>query len=216
MRSVRRKHMAHFPDLSPYAYGHQSHPGVVHVGWLGGNHEYPKGRVAGQVIEKLRQLATRPTELYRGFHICELCSHPKGLLAEADWEWAKSRASNGEIRVTAGVITYAAPVLIVHYIQAHGYLPPDEFLRAVTNASPKGKSDGSPIARVFGAAGCLLFLALALKIGTESLHARSMGSLMSNWKGGTMAYQDGFKMTAVFALFALAFCYFAVRPKTNR
>jgi hypothetical protein len=28
-------------------------------------------------------------------------------------------------------ITYAAPVLIVHYIEAHGYLPPTEFMKAL-------------------------------------------------------------------------------------
>ena len=92
--------------------------------------------MAGHVIEKLKQLATRPTELYRGFHVCELCSHPKGLSPEQDWEWGKSRASNGEIRVILGSTTYAAPLLIVHYIQEHGYLPPEEFLRAVIEAEP--------------------------------------------------------------------------------
>jgi hypothetical protein len=39
---------------------------------------------------------------------------------------------------------------------------------------------------------------------------------MNNWKGGTMAYQDGFKLTAVFAVFAALFCYVAVRPKGNK
>jgi hypothetical protein len=140
--------MAHFPDLSPYAYGHQPHPGVVHVGWLDGSHDYSRGKVAGHVIERLMQLATQPTELYRGFHICELCSHPKGLLAEADWEWAKSRASNGEIRITSGSITYAAPILIVHYIQEHGYLPPDEFLRAVMENAPQGGANGRQPSRL--------------------------------------------------------------------
>ena len=138
--------MAHFPDLSSYSYGHRPQPGVVHVGWLDDKHNYPKGRVAGHVIKKLKQLATRPTELYRGFHICELCSHPKGILAEQDWEWAKSRSSNGEIRVTLGMTTYAAPVLIVHYIQEHGYLPPVEFLRAVVGpgAEPDAPPNGGP------------------------------------------------------------------------
>jgi hypothetical protein len=30
--------------------------------------------------------------------------------------------------------TFAAPVLIVHYIEEHGYLPPAEFLKAVEEA----------------------------------------------------------------------------------
>jgi len=41
---------------------------------------------------------------------------------------------NGEIRV-AGLngLVYVAPVLIVHYVQVHSYLPPAEFIRAVVS-----------------------------------------------------------------------------------
>jgi hypothetical protein len=43
---------------------------------------------------------------------------------------------NGEIRVTAmNGITYVAPVLILHYVVAHGYLPPREFVHAAINAA---------------------------------------------------------------------------------
>lgn len=69
------------------------------------------------------------------------------------------------------------------------------------------------VLRVVAVAGCLLFLAMALKMGTDSLHARSAGVTISNGKGGTMDYQDGFKLTGVFAAFAAGFCYFAVRPR---
>ncbi len=45
--------------------------------------------------------------------------------------WAEQRRSNGEIRVTDEGVTFAAPVLIVHYIEEHGYLPPAQFLDAI-------------------------------------------------------------------------------------
>jgi len=48
--------------------------------------------------------------------------------------WADQRSSNGEIRVSGEGIVFAAPVLIVHYIEAHSYLPPAQFLKAVDNA----------------------------------------------------------------------------------
>jgi hypothetical protein len=39
---------------------------------------------------------------------------------------------NSEIRVAAANgITYVAPVLVLHYVIAHGYLPPQEFIDAV-------------------------------------------------------------------------------------
>ena len=80
--------------------------------------------------------------------------------------------------------------------------------------SPKSTSDATPIVRAVAAVGCLIFLALALKMGAESFHARSTGSSMPNWKGGTMAYEDGFRLTAIFAAFAAVWCYCAIRPKS--
>jgi hypothetical protein len=42
---------------------------------------------------------------------------------------------NGEIRVPglSGVV-YVAPVLVAHYVEAHNYRPPDEFIQAVLSA----------------------------------------------------------------------------------
>jgi hypothetical protein len=141
--------VAYFPDLAPYSYGRFPHPGVVHVGWLDGVHPFPKGYVDGRLIEKMKLLATEPVELYRGTHTCEVCTQPKDLIKtyitdrgnrklvdpESHWaKWTAERSSNGEIRVASDGITYAAPVLIVHYIEEHGYLPPARFLEAIDKA----------------------------------------------------------------------------------
>jgi len=138
--------MMYFSDHSPYAYGHGSHPGVVHVGWLDDIHPYPTGTVDALLIEKMKLLASNPVELYRGKHICELCVKPPDLVKttlpnkvildpNCSWaRWADERSSNGEIRVSGEGIIFAAPVLIVHYIEVHNYLPPTEFLRAVEKA----------------------------------------------------------------------------------
>jgi hypothetical protein len=72
--------MSYFPDLSAYAYGYRAHPGVVHVGWLDNVHSFPRGTVAVALIEKMKQLAAKPVELYRGLHICELCAEPPALM----------------------------------------------------------------------------------------------------------------------------------------
>jgi hypothetical protein len=111
------------------------------VGWLDGIHPFPTGKVERSLIEKMKLLASKPVELYRGVHICELCGgapdrivevSPKGTTFNPEWwEWAVQRSSNGEIRVAGDRIMFAAPVLIVHYIEEHGYLPPAEFLEAI-------------------------------------------------------------------------------------
>jgi hypothetical protein len=157
--------MAYFPDLSPYAYGHHAHPGVVHVGWLDNVHHFTHGTVETRLIEKMKLLAAKPVELCFGSHVCELCVQPPDLVKakltneKLMWEWAKQlsvdveppsrpdlvelrnnklwlewveqRSGNGEMRVSHRGITFAAPVLIVHYIEEHGYLPPSDFLKAV-------------------------------------------------------------------------------------
>jgi len=99
-----------------------------------------------RLIEKMKRLAAKPVELYRGKHLCELCPEPPGLVrsnlpsrvvmdpACSWWRWAEPRSSNGEIRVSHGGVLFAAPVLIIHYIEAHGYVPPAEFLKAIEEA----------------------------------------------------------------------------------
>ena len=138
--------MTYFPDHSPYAYGHGSHPGVVHLGWLDNIHPYPKGAVDARLIEKMKLLTSKPVQLYRGKHICELCDEPPDIVKttlpdrvvidpNCSWaRWVDERSSNGEIRVSREGIIFAAPVLIVHYIEAHSYLPPTQFLKAVEAA----------------------------------------------------------------------------------
>jgi hypothetical protein len=142
--------MTYFPDLSPYAYGHGSHPGVVHVGWLDNVHPYPKGMVEARLLQKMKSLASKPVELYRGKHVCELCLEPSDLAKiylpnrividpNSAWaRWIAERSSNGEIRVSHAGIVYAAPVLIIHNIEVHRYLPPAEFLVAVEEAPAPG------------------------------------------------------------------------------
>ncbi|WP_455682030.1 DUF7919 family protein [Streptomyces violaceus] len=44
--------------------------------------------------------------------------------------WCRSRHDD---RATSGV-AYAAPELIAHYVEAHGYLPPADFVAAVLSS----------------------------------------------------------------------------------
>jgi hypothetical protein len=136
--------MSYYADMSPYDYGGRAQPGVVHVGWLDGEHPYPRGAVPSQLLDKMKELARTPVELYRGFHICEVCKwSPKKDEdnEQAFLKWEELRQSNGAIRVTAKGITYAAPVLVIHYIEAHEYLPPKDFLRAIESWPHKWNDD---------------------------------------------------------------------------
>ena len=131
--------MAYFEDLSPYRYGSYPGKGAVNIGWLGDDREpFATGAVPIAVLEVLKDLVKAPVNEYLGFYTCELCPIPDYFIindkaSRKEWDqWETPRSGNGEIRLKGknGII-YAAPVLIVHYIEEHQYLPPEEFLAAV-------------------------------------------------------------------------------------
>jgi hypothetical protein len=144
--------MSYFPDLTPYDFLAVPQPNIVNVGWLCVAHRYPQGKVAPHLLERLKKLACHPVHLTRGFHVCDLCKDRSHHLHP-------EMRGNGEIQITVRVfadgtltpnsveslsqkeiesglilyrkVTYASPVLIVHYIESHDYLPPLEFLNAL-------------------------------------------------------------------------------------
>lgn len=126
--------MAHCLDLTPYEY-FPGEPSLVNVGWLGADHAFPRGPVTCEFADELRRMVTLPVKLCRGAHVCEFCKPPQDILKLDEnyyWVWALFRSGNGEVRVTNGAgLTFAAPVLILHYVAEHQYLPPKEFIEAV-------------------------------------------------------------------------------------
>ncbi|ONI84449.1 hypothetical protein ALI144C_14930 [Actinosynnema sp. ALI-1.44] len=108
--------MTYYADLTPYRYT-LADQAMVNVGWLEPGHEYTRGHVPVRLVDALLKLGTRPRNKLRGFHFCGFCNHYRG---------------SGEIHVVGPTGTrYAAPLLVIHYIFAHGYRPPAEFVDAV-------------------------------------------------------------------------------------
>ncbi len=58
---------------------------------------------------------------------CPLCNEPVSVEIAGE----SVRLGSAEIRVLGDGGIYAAPDLLPHYIEAHGYQPPDEFVDAV-------------------------------------------------------------------------------------
>ena len=130
----------YFPDLTPYEYDHtKPQPNVLNVGWLSGAEAFPVGIPDERLVPALGQLTATPTNLYRGKHICDLCPAPPTIMSSGGipmLDPPSGTTGNGEIRVTgAGGVTYVAPVLILHYVVAHGYLPPQEFIDATIRSA---------------------------------------------------------------------------------
>ena len=124
--------MAYFPDLSRYEYLSVGQE-MVNVGWLGREGEIPTGAaVPDAVVEALLVWPIDEETLLRGVHDCEFCGEESPLRVPAPVERGYVSLGMGEFHVTgADGTVYSAPSLVVHYITAHGYRPPEVFLEAV-------------------------------------------------------------------------------------
>lgn len=130
--------MAYFEDLSVYSYA--SAPpayGALNVGWLAAGRPFPTGDTSEAFRAALADLCnTYATRFSMGHHACEICP-------DASWgDPYYHDMGNGEIwvRDVAG-IWYAAPRLIIHYVEGHRYWPPTGFVEAVMSPSEIGKQE---------------------------------------------------------------------------
>jgi hypothetical protein len=139
--------MTHFADLSTTTQIARG-PHVRAIGWLSAKYSYPKGPSPEAFIERLRSLCGRWGESVRaldwpiagGFHTCELCN---------DFRAA------GNFGVPAGAALFVAPEMVAHYVEKHGYLPPQEFIDAVMVSPTPGTADYADAVKLFvpGSAG---------------------------------------------------------------
>lgn len=120
-----------YPDLSPYRYT-ESNRIALNVGWLGKAASFTRGSIDSDIRNQLVRLARHPVNMMRGLHYCELCSVESPIRVVVSTELNKpAYLGNGELWVSTRDATFAAPTLIVHYIDSHSYLPPAEFCEAV-------------------------------------------------------------------------------------
>ena len=121
--------MARFGDLTQHTYTTGDvEDGVHNVGWLGGGSEFPVGETSEEFRKALAILCDDPIMSHRGFHKCEFCQS------------GSRETGNGQIRVRDHEGRwYAAPTMVGHYVSAHGYRPPEEFVNAVMDPAEIGR-----------------------------------------------------------------------------
>ncbi|MET8573780.1 hypothetical protein [Streptomyces sp. NPDC005012] len=129
--------MPYYADLTPYTFLPPGGPGteaprpwhglpLVNVGWLSAARRYRRGTAPQGLVDALwERTRTHRAQQTRGFHLCPWCSM---RLLRAGPDCPRGSA---EIRAVGDGVAYAAPELVAHYVESHGYLPPDGFVRAV-------------------------------------------------------------------------------------
>jgi hypothetical protein len=103
---------------------------VLNVGWLDDTRDYNTAEPSSLFLEKLTKILEEVGEFdahvnpIRGTHTCNLCGERK---------FESHFLGSSELWIPATKVgnLYAAPSLIVHYIDAHNYKPPEEFIDAV-------------------------------------------------------------------------------------
>jgi len=128
-----------FEDLAPYQYlcDEPGRPPDLSVGWLDFAHPFTTGPVPAGLVSRLKefcQLGTR--NQMRGYHYCQFCDEEPVVPPRRPGQRAEPLGT-AEIWVLGlDGIMYAAPDLIIHYIERHGYRPPDAFIAAVLRGEP--------------------------------------------------------------------------------
>ena len=132
----------------------------LNVGWLDDTHPFNIGDVSEEFVDALFDLCLNPSNQMRGFHVCPFCSTPPSspmrikrggqeMVIDVPQHMFMERGGrkawlgSAEIRVSGkdGII-YAAPTMVYHYVAAHNYLPPDEFIQAVLSSTAAETSSG--------------------------------------------------------------------------
>lgn len=125
--------MSFFPDLGTVTMA-AAGPHVRAIGWLDVDYPYETGKrlpvgFVGRLQTCAEDWATSAKLLglqtFLGCHDCEFCRDVAGF---------------GSFGIPAGDILFVAPDMVGHYVAAHRYVPPDEFIAAVLEAPAFGSA----------------------------------------------------------------------------
>lgn len=134
--------MSWFNDLAPCDYfGPEHAAGLKAVGWLEEGREFRSGKADPRFVHKLVLLLGEPSPLDRQTdpHYCSLCAFSRGPSEFRLWQSPGMPAvplGNRNLCVPGAGCLYVAPSLILHYVDAHQYAPPEEFVKAVLECPP--------------------------------------------------------------------------------
>ena len=123
----------YYPDLTPYSFlaNHRS-PNALNIGWLDKRHSFSKKKASEELLDALFDKCLHFEVATRGFHQCEFCDDQTFGGLKVLRHGRENTLGSAEITVIGkDEIEYAAPNLIYHYVAAHDYDPPKEFVEGL-------------------------------------------------------------------------------------
>ena len=105
---------------------------LLAIGWLESSHSFNRGATPTDLTERLNALIDSAEGVFRqynfrGLHDCSLCRPGPD---------ARLSRSHINLLIPSKRVVFACPAAIVHYLTAHSYLPPPEFVDAVFECPP--------------------------------------------------------------------------------
>lgn len=133
--------MLSYPDLTPYPSEIDAMLGLqpLAVGWLSRRQTFPVGAPDPDFVKKLAGFC-RPEVRAFPFRPPLRCALENHQVEPFEIDGRTVELGRSEIRVLGDDDIFAAPDLILHYVTAHQYRPPAEFVTAVL----RGPSPNSP------------------------------------------------------------------------
>jgi len=107
---------------------------LMAIGWLENGKPYDKGSVYSDVLDKIKLLNKEfrkafPEIVFRGLHGCSLCKEKSNKENHLD-------NSCVNLFIPHQGFVFVAPGRIDHYIEEHGYKPPQSFIDSVLECHP--------------------------------------------------------------------------------
>lgn len=134
--------MAYYKDLSSCDYFEMVYKGpLTAIGWLEPEHDYARREVDLDFFTKLCQLLQCPwnPDTFLGFQGCGFCRFSGGaetLLRLPCGTYRIPGWSRLNLFIPGDGVVYVSPEMIAHYIDAHEYKPPQQFVDAVMDCPP--------------------------------------------------------------------------------
>jgi len=110
------------------------------IGWLSQGEPFSVGEVPEDFFEKLCQLLVSPWSppalpVTAGGHHCDLCQFSGGVENIQYKHYQIQSRSSSSLYVPGPKCIYVSPTSVAHYIDAHRYQPPPEYIEAVMQCS---------------------------------------------------------------------------------
>jgi hypothetical protein len=134
--------MSWYDDLAACDYFGAEHAARFKaIGWLEEGREFKRGKTDPRFVHKLVLLLGEPNPLEHSAdpHFCTLCAFSRG---PSEFHLFQSPGmpsvpmGNRNLFLPGSGFLYIAPSLILHYIDAHQYAPPEDFVKAVLECPP--------------------------------------------------------------------------------